>query len=40
MKFEIYAYCLMTNHVHMFIKEKNQADMKKIMLKLLSNYVG
>ena len=40
MKFEIYAYCLMTNHVHIFIKEKNEADIKKIMLKLLSTYVG
>lgn len=39
-KFEIYAYCLMTNHVHLFIKEQNSGDIKKIMHKLLTRYVG
>jgi len=36
---EIYAYCLMTNHVHLFLKEKEIGDIKKIMHKLLTTYV-
>ena len=36
---EIYAYCLMTNHVHIFIKEKEVGDIKKVMHKLLTTYV-
>ncbi|MBQ2897419.1 MAG: transposase [Clostridia bacterium] len=39
-KFEIYAYCLMTNHVHMFIKEQNMGDIKKIVHKILTRYVA
>jgi len=39
-KFELYAYCLMPNHVHMFIKEKESGDIKRIMHKILSTYVG
>ncbi len=39
-QFELYAYCLMTNHVHLFLKEKETGDIKKIMHKVLSNYVG
>ena len=38
--FEIYAYCLMSNHVHMFIKEKEIGDIVKIMHKILTSYVG
>ena len=38
-KFEIYAYCLMTNHVHLFLKEQNSGDIKKIMHKILTRYV-
>jgi putative transposase len=38
--FEIYAYCLMTNHVHLFIKEKELGDIAKIMHKLLTKYAG
>ena len=38
--FELYGYCLMTNHVHLFIKENEQGDIKKIMHKILSVYVG
>lgn len=38
-KFEIYAYCLMTNHVHLFIKEKQAGDIKRIMHKILTRYV-
>ena len=37
--FEIYAYCLMTNHVHLFIKEKECGDIKKIMHSILTRYV-
>ena len=36
---EIYAYCLMTNHVHLFVKEQKLGDIKKIMHKLLTTYV-
>ena len=38
-KFELYAYCLMTNHVHLFLKEKNIGDIKKIIHKVLTRYV-
>lgn len=38
--FEIYAYCLMSNHVHLFIKEKEHGDIIKIMHKLLTIYAG
>jgi len=38
MKFEIYAYCFMTNHVHLFIKENNMGEISKIMSKILSHY--
>ena len=31
--FEIYAYCLMSNHVHMYIKETETGDIVKIMHK-------
>jgi len=40
MEFDIYAYCLMKNHAHLFIREKNPGDIKKIMHKLLTRYVG
>lgn len=38
MNFEMYAYCFMTNHVHLFIKENNRGDISKIMTKILSHY--
>lgn len=38
MEFDLYAYCLMTNHVHLFIKEKNLGEISKIMSKILSHY--
>lgn len=38
MRFELYAYCLMTNHVHLFIKEQNAGEISKIMTKILSHY--
>ena len=36
--FEIYAYCMMSNHVHLLIKEKKLYDITKIMQKLLTSY--
>ncbi len=36
---QIYAYCLMTNHVHLFLREKEPGDIKTIMHKLLTRYV-
>lgn len=38
MCFEIYAYCFMTNHVHLFIKERNMGEISKIMTKILSHF--
>lgn len=38
--FRIHGYCLMTNHVHLFICEKETGDIKKIMHKILTKYVG
>ena len=38
-EFNLYAYCLMTNHVHLFIKEKEIGDIKNIMHRLLTRYV-
>lgn len=38
-KFQMYAYCLMTNHVHLFIRERQAGDIKKIMHKILTRYV-
>ena len=38
-KFEIYAYCLMSNHVHLFIREKTRGDIKRIMHSILTRYV-
>ena len=38
MRFELYAYCFMTNHVHLFIKEQNVGEISKIMTKILSHY--
>ena len=38
MGFSIYAYCLMTNHVHLFIKEKSRGDLSRIMAKTLGTY--
>ena len=37
-KAEIYAYCFMTNHVHLFLKENALGDISKIMTKILSHY--
>lgn len=40
LSFEIYAYCLMSNHVHVFIHEKKIGDITKIMKKILTHYAG
>jgi len=37
-EFELYAYCFMTNHVHLVIKEKEIGEISKIMTKILSHY--
>jgi len=39
LKFEIYTYCLMSNHVHLLLKEKNTGDISQIMKRLLTKYV-
>ncbi len=36
--FEILAYCFMTNHVHLILKEKNMGDISLIMKNLLTKY--
>jgi len=38
MGFEIYVYCLMTNHAHLLIKEKEYGDITTIMKRLLTKY--
>lgn len=35
---KIYAYCFMSNHVHLFLKETETAQISKIMKKILSHY--
>lgn len=39
MEFEIHAYCLMSNHVHIMIREKRTGDISLIMKRLLTKYV-
>ncbi len=38
MDFEIYAYCFMSNHVHIVLKEKNAGDISLIMKRILTKY--
>jgi len=38
MAFEIHAYCLMSNHVHMLIRENQRGDISLIMKRLLTKY--
>lgn len=38
MGFEIYAYCFMSNHVHIVLKEKNEKDISLIMKRILTKY--
>ena len=37
---QIYAYCLMPNHVHLFVREAQKGDISNIMKKILSHYAG
>lgn len=39
MQFEIHAYCLMTNHVHILLKESQTGDISTILKRLLTKYV-
>ena len=38
LKFEIYAYCFMSNHVHLVLKEKNMGEISLIMKRILTKY--
>lgn len=38
MKFEVHAYCLLSNHVHLLIREKLLGDISLIMKRLLTKY--
>ena len=38
MKYQIYAYCFMSNHVHILLKEQNVGDISLIMKRLLTKY--
>ncbi len=40
MQFKIYAFCLMSNHVHILLNEYNTGDISAIMKKLLVRYAG
>ncbi|MBN4063094.1 transposase [Alkaliphilus sp. AH-315-G20] len=40
LEFKIYTYCLMSNHGHIFIKEKSIGDISTIMQKTLTKYAG
>ena len=37
--FELHAYCLMPNHVHLLLKESTNGDISLIMKRLLTKYV-
>jgi REP element-mobilizing transposase RayT len=38
--FEVYAYCLMSNHVHLLLKENGPGDISSVMRKTLTWYAG
>ena len=38
LKFELYAYCLMSNHVHLLLKQ-NKTDLSAIMKRIQTSYV-
>ena len=38
MHFELYAYCFMSNHVHLVIKEAKNKDISLIMKRILTKY--
>ena len=37
---ELYAYCFMSNHVHLFLRESEQGGVSDFMKKILSHYAG
>jgi len=40
MDFALYAYCFMSNHGHLLLKESNIGDISIIMKRLLTKYAG
>lgn len=36
--FEVHAYCLMSNHVHLLLRERQSGDISLIMKRLLTKY--
>jgi len=38
LEFELYAYCFMSNHVHIVLKEKSFGDISLIMKRILTKY--
>ncbi len=38
MVFELHAYCLMSNHVHLLMKERQMGDVSLVMKRLLTKY--
>ena len=38
MEYEIYAYCFMSNHVHILLKENKKGEISQIMKRLLTKY--
>ncbi|MCL1848046.1 MAG: transposase, partial [Coriobacteriia bacterium] len=38
LRFEVLAYCMLDNHVHLLLRESTPGDITKIMIKLLSPY--
>ena len=38
MGYKIYAYCFMSNHVHILLEEKSTGDISQIMKRLLTKY--
>ena len=38
MQYQVYAYCFMSNHVHILLKEGNIGDISLIMKRLLTKY--
>ncbi len=37
---QIYAYCMMPNHVHLFVREAQKGDISGAMKRILSHYAG
>lgn len=37
--FEMHAYCLLSNHIHLLLREKRLGDISVIMKRLLTKYV-